>query len=118
MAKYLKLFETHTNYETYINGNDAVRPNVSYCEDINDVHYNPYVYDYSQDYFTIEALDDGIISFTISSGITTTELTSMSYSIDNGETWNTTNNTDEKTDDLSINISVSSGDKILWKIKP
>ena len=43
MAKYLKLFKTHTQYETYINGQDAVKPNVSYCEDDNGVHYNPFV---------------------------------------------------------------------------
>ena len=42
-TKYLKLFETHTEYETYINGQDAILPNVSYCEDNNDVHYNPWV---------------------------------------------------------------------------
>ena len=39
--KYIKLFETHNEYETYINGQDAILPNVSYCEDQNDVHYNP-----------------------------------------------------------------------------
>ena len=41
MGKYLKLFETHSEYNTYINGNDKVLPNVSYCEDNNEVHYNP-----------------------------------------------------------------------------
>jgi hypothetical protein len=41
--KYIKLFETHNEYETYINGQDVLLPNVSYCEDNNEVHYNPYV---------------------------------------------------------------------------
>ena len=41
-TKYLKLFDTHTEYQTYINGQDKVLPNVSYCEDNNDVHYNPW----------------------------------------------------------------------------
>lgn len=41
MGDYLKLFETHSEYETYIEGQDAILPNVSYCEDQNDVHYNP-----------------------------------------------------------------------------
>lgn len=45
MAKYIKLFETHSEYETYIEGQDAILPNVSYCEDQNDVHYNPYIPD-------------------------------------------------------------------------
>lgn len=37
---YLKKFETHTDYETYINGSDKVLPNVSYCEGENEVHYS------------------------------------------------------------------------------
>ena len=40
MAKYLKLFEQHSQYEAYINGQDAVLPNVSYCIDNDEVHYN------------------------------------------------------------------------------
>ena len=42
MAKYLKLFETHSQYEAYIGGG-AVLPNVSYCIDNDEVHYNPWV---------------------------------------------------------------------------
>ena len=42
MGKYLKKFETHSEYNTYITGSDKVLPNVSYCEDNNDVHYNPW----------------------------------------------------------------------------
>ena len=41
--KYIKLFETHSEYETYIGGQDVILPNVSYCEDNNCVHYNPIV---------------------------------------------------------------------------
>ena len=43
MIKYLKLFDTHTDYNTYINRSDKVLPNVSYCENENEVHYNPWV---------------------------------------------------------------------------
>lgn len=42
MGKYLKKFDTHSEYQTYINGQDAILPNVSYCVNNNDVHYNPY----------------------------------------------------------------------------
>jgi len=38
---HLKFFTTHTEYEAYINSEDAVLPNVSYCEDNDEVHYNP-----------------------------------------------------------------------------
>jgi hypothetical protein len=43
MGKYLKLFENHTQYETYINGSGAILPNVSICTTEGDVHYNPWV---------------------------------------------------------------------------
>ena len=41
--KYLKKFETHSQYETYINGSDVALPNVSLCVQQNEVHYNPIV---------------------------------------------------------------------------
>ena len=41
MGKFLKKFEEHSTYETYINGSSRILPNVSYCVDANDVHYNP-----------------------------------------------------------------------------
>ena len=46
MAKFLKKFTTHTAYESYISGlteEEVILPNVSYCVDANDVHYNPWV---------------------------------------------------------------------------
>ena len=42
MGKYIKLFNTHAEYETYINGSNKILPNVSYCEDNNEVHFNPW----------------------------------------------------------------------------
>ena len=41
---YLNNFDTHTSYEEKINvgGIDFKIPNVSYCEDVKDVHFNPY----------------------------------------------------------------------------
>ena len=43
MGKFLKNFDAHSEYQTYINGQDAILPNVSYCRDNNEVHYNPWV---------------------------------------------------------------------------
>ena len=40
--KYITLFNNHSNYNTYITGNDKVLPNVSYCENENEVHLNPW----------------------------------------------------------------------------
>lgn len=41
---YLNNFDSHTTYESKLNvgGVDFKIPNVSYCEDVKDVHYNPY----------------------------------------------------------------------------
>ena len=40
--KYLKYFKTDADYQNYYNSDDFVTPNVSYAEDTNIVHYNPY----------------------------------------------------------------------------
>ena len=113
MGKYLKLFETHTNYNTYITGQDKVLPNVSYCEDNNEVHYNPWTW--AETYFTTVAREDGTISFNIWKSMGTAYITSISYSMDNGETWTTTANQDNKSENLVIDVNVNTGDKVLWK---
>lgn len=43
MGKYIKVFDTHSEYNTYISGQDAILPNVSCCKNENEVHYNPWV---------------------------------------------------------------------------
>lgn len=98
MGKYLKKFANHTAYETYINGSDRILPNVSRCVFEKDVHYTPRPHDYSKDYFTFVALEDGTFQFT----------NNVNYSLNNGETWTT----------LAANTAsptVTSGNKILWK---
>ena len=40
--KYLKAFNTHSEYQTYINGGNTVLPNVSICRNEGDVHYNTF----------------------------------------------------------------------------
>ena len=42
MGKYLKEFQSHSDYNTYITGQDKILPNVSYCVNENEVHYNPW----------------------------------------------------------------------------
>lgn len=42
-------------------------------------------------------------------------ITSISYSTDNGETWTTTVNQDDKEENLVIDVDVNEGDIILWK---
>lgn len=113
MNKYLKKFTNHSDYQTYITGNTKVLPNVSYCEDNNDVHYNPLTC--AEEYLTTVALEDGTISFNIWQSMGTDMITSISYSTDNGETWTTTANQDNKEQHLTIDVDVNTGDKVLWK---
>ena len=41
MGKYLKLFDTHTEYDAFTQTEDFIKPNVSHCITENHVHYNP-----------------------------------------------------------------------------
>ena len=54
MAKYLKLFETHAEYESFIQ-TDYDKPNVSHCEDQGGVYYNPFVPPLPNNIITYEA---------------------------------------------------------------
>lgn len=38
--KYLKLFDAESDYLTYRNGSDYLKPNVSLCEGNSTVYYN------------------------------------------------------------------------------
>ena len=116
MATYLKLFETHTQYETFIGGGGNtpfVKPNVSYCTEENEVHYNPRTW--ADEYLTTVAREDGTISFDILNSMGTDKITSISYSTDNGANWTKTENRNDKQENLSITVNVNKGDKILWK---
>jgi hypothetical protein len=65
------------------------------------VHYHPYVeHSYSQDYFTLEAIDNCTFSFNCPNG-------GISLSTDGGETWSLTTG--------ETAITVSSGTKTLCK---
>ena len=108
MGLYLKKFENHTQYESYINGSGAILPNVSICTTERHVHYNPYVvppHDYSQDYFTMVVTSGGDIIWSGSTADNT-----LSYSKDNGDNWSAVTSADT--------ISVEAGDKVLWKGTP
>jgi len=111
--KYTKKFNTHTNYNTYITGNNKVLPNVSYCKEEKELHYN--LWTWAEEYLTTVAREDGTISFNIWSSMGTDMITSISYSTDNGTTWVTTPNQNNKSEHLTIDVNVNTGDKILWK---
>ena len=112
MEKYLKLFEYHSQYEDFVSGGTMVKPNVSHCVQENEVHYKPKGYE--SKYLTFKALESGSFTLNIGSAVSTNILESISYSMDNGQSWETTNNVDGQTVTI-VTPTVNAGDSILWK---
>ena len=96
--KYIKLFKKHSDYEQYISGDTVALPNVSHCIQEAEVHYNPYVRNYANEYLTFVAKENGTFTFTPQNNNV------ISYSTDDGSTWTVGNS-----------VEVSSGDKVMWK---
>ena len=109
MQQYLKQFTNHSQYESYINGNDAVLPNVSLCVQQDEVHYNPWFRDYSKEYLTFEVVESGTITLRASNA---SIAKTISYSTDNGETWTELTAT---TSAQSLGGTLNVGDKVLVK---
>lgn len=74
---------------------------------------SPIPHDYSQDYLTFEALEDGTFTLTIPVNINSTYMTSVSYSTDNGTTWVTTQV--DNTKQTITTPTITAGNKVLWK---
>ena len=111
--KKLKNFATESLYDIEVA--NLKYPSVSYIIQENVVRYMGKYRKYQEKYLTTEALGRGTISFNILQSMNTDMITSISYSLDNGETWTTTNNTNNKSENLQISINVNTGDKVLWK---
>ena len=92
--KYLKLFSSHSDYNTAKSSLD--KPNVSHCVQENEVHYNPWTY--AEAYLTFVAKESGTFTFTPQNSNV------ISYSTDNGTTWTEGNS-----------VEVNNGDKVMWK---
>ena len=89
--KYVKLFQTHSGYEEYISGETAAHPNVSYCRQEQEVHYEPMKRDYSKEYLTFEALSNNVTISWDARGKWNHTLypgSPMEYSINDGGSWN------------------------------
>ena len=113
--EYLHLFETRSAHDAARtrSSESYFEPWTAYTVANKSVSYNLPPYDYSQDYLTFRALESGTFTLTIPSYVNTTYLTSVSYSLDNGETWTTTNNTSSK---VTITTpTVQTGGTVLWK---
>ena len=74
MGKYIKLFNTHSEYETYINGSDKILPNVSYCEDNDEVHFNPWSDPRLIAKFNVEDVSEPVLLYGADGGVMASEL--------------------------------------------
>ena len=115
-SKYIHLYQTKQAHDADYSRSSAnyLEPWVAYVTATDEVTYN-LPHDYSFDYLTTTARESGTISFNILSSMGTEYITSISFSTDNGKTWNTTANTDNKQQNLVIDVNVEAGDKVLWK---
>ncbi len=66
------------------------------------------------DYFWSKALADGTFTLKIGSGVGTNRITSISYSLDDGRTWVTTQNVNSTAVTITT-PTVLTGNKVLWK---
>ena len=64
IQEYLKVFSSHTDYEDYASGDTMVTPNVSYCEDVEDLHYNPWFETRLTTYYDITDISQPTTIFT------------------------------------------------------
>ena len=106
---FIKKYTSHEEYEV------DKTPNVSLCVENNEtkhLHYTKKKFD--DEYLTFEALESGTFTLTIGSGVTTGDVSSVSYSLDGGETWTTTNNVQGQKVTITT-PTVNAGDEVLWK---
>jgi hypothetical protein len=72
-----------------------------------------HIEDYAAEYFTIESLEDGnTITLTLPATLSSSFMTSISYSTDNGSVWNTMTVDDT---DQTITVNLNNGQKVIWK---
>ena len=112
--EYIKDFENNIEYSEFIVSSGYIEPNVSHIELGNMIHYNKDEHDYSKNYLTFIPLEEGNFTLTIGSAVTTTMLQSVSYSIDGGQTWTTTNNANDTTITITT-PTVNTDDTVMWK---
>ena len=107
----LRLFNTEANYNSAKTSFEY--PTVAYVKESDEVKWMTIKDYYTNQYLTFEALEDGTFTLTIPTNVSTTYMTSVSYSIDNGETWTTVDNSSST---VTITTpTISAGNKVLWK---
>ena len=112
MLKHFKTFKKHENYIDAITG-VKISPFISFCEDIEDIHVKHK--NFQQQYLRIVSASTGTVSFNILQNMGTDLIQSISYTLDQGETWITVQNQNNKTENLVITVPVKKATEIYWK---
>ena len=102
MTKLLNHINTYQSEADYQNDKSKDFPNVSYIVENDNVLFVKEKTDYSNDYLTFEAIEDGTFTFT------GTNSNSLSYSLDDGQTWTALASG-------TASPTVTAGNKIMWK---
>ena len=102
MTKLLNHINTYQSEADYKNDKSKNFPNVSYIVENDNVLFVKEKTDYSTQYLTFEAIEDGTFTFT------GTNSNSLSYSLDDGETWTALASG-------TASPTVTAGNKIMWK---
>jgi hypothetical protein len=115
MRTYLNKHNSQSAFEDFFSTKEESDfPRVDYIEDTGEVIYNKTApHNYSKDYLTFEALEDGTFTLTVPANVDSNYMTSVSYSTDNGETW--TDTAIDNTKQTITTPTITSGSKVLWK---
>ena len=110
--KYLKIKTTEEDYIQHNNEYDY--PLVTWLKNIQTTTVK-FVekFNYEKNYLTFKAVEDCVFTLTIPSQVTSTHITSISYSVDYGTTWVTTNITSSS--QTITTPTILADHKVLWK---
>ena len=86
IKRFIRLFQTHSEYEEYVNSKDFLTPNVSVCKDTDDVHFNEEIkeIDYSKQYFTLVNTSESSLSIQLKKN---TSAQTLNYKLSSSEDW-------------------------------
>lgn len=85
--KYIKLFENHSDYESFTGSTDFIEPNVSQCIEENDVHYSILAY------VDGVRISDTAITINMGGYATLEAIISPEYATNKNVTWSTSDDT-------------------------
>ena len=115
-SRYFHLYQTKAAHDADYARSSAnyIEPWVGYVTATEEVSYNLPPCGEPCEYLTFTALESGTFSLTLQAKVTVEAVSSVSYSIDDGETWTTTNNV-TGSEVVITTPTISQGESVLWK---